>query len=183
MLDITAARALIAAHTPFDALEAASIERVLGWIDSSPTPPITRKHFSPGHVTVAAWIVAQDTGRVLIVHHVKSGRWFQPGGHIEDTDMTLLDGALREVEEECGFLPEFAEPPRLYDVDVHPIAAVKDEPDHLHCDVRFLFVIPREIEKLNGTSTAQWLELEVAKERMGLSVHNNRLFQKMALAA
>ncbi|MFJ2832612.1 NUDIX domain-containing protein [Streptomyces sp. NPDC087263] len=64
------------------------------------------------------------------------------GGHVEDSDATLLDAALREPAEETGI-----DPGRVWfvsgiplDIDVHPIPVnpAKGEDAHQHFDFRFL---------------------------------------------
>ena len=54
------------------------------------------------HFTGSAIVVDEAGARTLLVHHAKSGAWFQPGGHIEPGDATLAEAALREAREETG---------------------------------------------------------------------------------
>jgi len=100
----------------------------------------------PGHITASAWIVSPDGERALLTHHRKLGRWLQLGGHV-DGEPRIEHAALREAEEESGlrgftfveWLPHGLTP---LDLDVHPIPARRDEPEHLHWDVRFLLRAP-----------------------------------------
>ena len=55
-----------------------------------------------GHLTASSLIVDPSLGRVLLTLHPKVSRWLQTGGHLEDTDATLLDAAAREAHEESG---------------------------------------------------------------------------------
>ncbi|MFF0312653.1 NUDIX hydrolase [Streptosporangium sp. NPDC004379] len=101
----------------------------------------SRKEFR-GHATAGA-ILADPDGRVLHIHHLALDRWLLPGGHLEPSDATLLDAALRELVEETG-VPSHAVTPvgdRPVHIDVHPIPAndAKGEPAHQHFDFRFLF--------------------------------------------
>jgi 8-oxo-dGTP pyrophosphatase MutT (NUDIX family) len=101
----------------------------------------TRSEFR-GHATAGA-ILANDNGRVLHIRHLALNRWLLPGGHLEDSDMSLLDAARRELTEETG-IPAAAITPagdQPLHVDIHPIPAnhTKGEPDHQHIDFRFLF--------------------------------------------
>ena len=100
---------------------------------------------APGHVTASAWIVDHDGGRALLTHHRKLGRWLQLGGHV-DGEPHVERGAVREAEEESGLrgftLVQWADGIVPLDLDVHPIPARGNEPEHLHWDVRFLLRAP-----------------------------------------
>lgn len=99
----------------------------------------------PGHITCSA-AVLDGPGRVLMVRHRVLDMHLIPGGHIEPAaDDSLLDAALRELEEETGVRwRDFASIPDAdaapVDIDLHPIPAnpAKDEPDHWHADFRYL---------------------------------------------
>lgn len=96
----------------------------------------------PGHITASAWILDADGGRALLTHHRKLGRWLQLGGHV-DGEPQVERAALREAQEESGmpafrFVPWSGAELVPLDLDVHPIPARKQEPEHLHWDLRFL---------------------------------------------
>jgi len=95
------------------------------------------RHLAEGHITGSAWIVDRTGTRVLLTHHRKLNRWLQPGGHA-DGDPDVLAVALREGLEETGL--ESLEPvvTEVFDLDIHPIPARGDDPEHFHYDVRFL---------------------------------------------
>lgn len=92
-----------------------------------------------GHVTGSAWIVNIARTHVLMMHHRKLNRWFQPGGHC-DGDPDVLNVALKEAYEETGLenLKVVHGEVEIYDVDVHQIPEMKGLPAHLHYDIRFL---------------------------------------------
>lgn len=95
-----------------------------------------------GHVTASA-ILVNAAGEVLLIHHKSLDRWLQPGGHVEPTDDSLPDAAMREAVEETGIEPAaltLADPVPIH-VDVHAIPANprKGEGAHWHFDVRYLF--------------------------------------------
>lgn len=96
----------------------------------------------PGHITASAWIWSADSGSCLLTHHRKLDRWLQLGGHV-DGEGRVQFAALREAQEESGMQRFQLLAPRgelqPLDLDVHAIPARKDEPEHLHWDVRFLF--------------------------------------------
>ena len=95
-----------------------------------------------GHLTASAWVLDRTHTHAAMIHHRKLGRWLQPGGHIEDADMSWQSAAQREVTEELGLTAFIAMPDaeQLFDVDVHAIPARPDVPAHFHYDLRFLFV-------------------------------------------
>lgn len=95
----------------------------------------------PGHITASCWIVSADCQRGLLTQHRKLARWLQLGGHV-DGAADLAAAALREAREESG-IQQFTLVPWQQtlvplDLDVHVIPARKQEPEHLHWDVRFL---------------------------------------------
>lgn len=98
----------------------------------------------PGHITGSAWVLNQDQTKVLLVHHAKLNRWLQPGGHA-DGDENVLAVGLRELEEETGAKPIKSLVHGIFDIDIHPIPARKDFPQHDHYDVRFAFIADEEI--------------------------------------
>lgn len=109
----------------------------------------------PGHVTTSAVIVDPAFTATLLVHHLATGRWFQPGGHYEG-DARFVDSARREGVEETGSPGLVLHPwhgpdapgldPLPIDIDTHfiPARPAKGEPDHWHFDMRFVFVLARE---------------------------------------
>ena len=119
------------------------------------------------HFTGSAVVVEPTGERVVLVHHAKLQRWLQPGGHAEETDAGSLEAtALREAREETGcqvrLHPRAARP---LDVDIHTIPARRDEPEHLHLDVRYLVVAenPEALAHDPGESSgARWLTWDEA---------------------
>jgi len=109
----------------------------------------------PGHVTTSAFIVNAAFDAVLLIHHRKLGRWFQPGGHWEPAE-SFWRSAEREALEETGIGQVVLHPwhkggDRPIDIDTHAIPAhpAKGEAAHFHHDIRFVFVADR-FERLNG---------------------------------
>lgn len=105
-----------------------------------------RTSFSPGHFTASAFVLSPDGGELFLIHHPKLGIWVQPGGHVEASDADVLAAARREVLEEVGLEDAPLHPAcaGVFDIDIHPIPARKDEPAHEHFDVRFLFAAPHK---------------------------------------
>jgi 8-oxo-dGTP pyrophosphatase MutT (NUDIX family) len=100
----------------------------------------------PGHVTTSAIIVDEAMTSTLLILHKASGRWLQPGGHWEPS-ASFQASALREAQEETGLHALTLHPwhggsDHPIDIDTHAIGArpSKNEPDHFHFDLRYVFV-------------------------------------------
>lgn len=114
-----------------------------------------------GHLTGSAWIVSPTRDRVLLTHHHKLDKWLQLGGHA-DGDADLARVALREAQEESGLARVRLVSPRIFDLDRHLIPARKQDPEHYHYDLRFLFEAD-PAEPLTVSSESKdlaWVELE-----------------------
>ncbi len=133
--DLALAQRAIAAYRPSGRAQLEMRRRMLRFIDAFPTSAHLRS-CEPGHLTASALLIAIDSGRVLLTQHRKLQRWLQLGGHC-DGDANLAAVALREASEESG-LTGLTIDPRIVDLDIHPIPARRDEPEHLHYDCRFL---------------------------------------------
>jgi len=133
-----------------------------------------RKNFD-GHITASGFVLSPDGKKLAVVKHKFLNRYLQPGGHVEETDPTILAAALREIREEtdiesCQYLPFHADPAVPIDIDTHEIPAnpKKGEPGHLHHDFRYLFraeseIIPGEHAR-EGEGRWTWRPLHEAIE-------------------
>jgi 8-oxo-dGTP pyrophosphatase MutT (NUDIX family) len=131
------------------ARHADSVTRFIEW-----APRAWSRTTLDGHITASAWVLDRTRSSAALIHHRKLNRWLQPGGHVEDADVSWRAAAQREVTEETGlerFVPQ-ADDAKLFDVDVHPIPARPGEPAHFHYDLRFLFVADVDAE-VNSTLT------------------------------
>lgn len=94
-----------------------------------------------GHITASALVIDAMTGSVLLTLHPKVGRWLQLGGHLEQGDVSLRAGALREVDEESGIREGAisAMPVRL---DIHPVPCGRNADGtpraSVHWDVQYV---------------------------------------------
>ncbi len=120
--------------------------------------PCSRHRFSPGHFTASGFVLPPDRNALLLVWHAKIGAWLQPGGHIEPDDAGPLAAARREVAEETGIAELSSLGEGLFDVDVHAFPARGDDPEHLHFDLRFLFLSPAR-RLPGGSERARWAPL------------------------
>jgi 8-oxo-dGTP pyrophosphatase MutT (NUDIX family) len=146
-------------YAPEDEGERAFRARMLALLDEQPEP-FSRSSFIPGHFTASAFVLDPDQQAVLLILHAKLHRWLQPGGHVNTEDVDILAAARREVSEEVGLndLPLAVE--GIFDLDIHPIPALKAEPAHEHFDVRFLFRAPSHAYAAGSDAkAARWVKL------------------------
>ena len=134
----------------------------------------------PLHVTGSTWVVNKARDHVLMMHHKKLNRWFQPGGHA-DGDADILRVALRETAEETGLSVDDVRllSASVFDVDIHTIPAMNNEPRHEHIDVRFLVEIDDCIPVPGNDESHEilWVSLyQVARYNSNRST--NRMLQK-----
>jgi len=115
-----------------------------------------------GHITGSAWVVSPDHRAVLLTHHAKLHRWLQLGGH-SDGEPNPFEVALREAREESG-MERFREPsgeetPVPFDIDVHRIPERRNEPAHLHLDLRYVLIAEpgQTIEQTEESNDLRWV--------------------------
>ena len=99
----------------------------------------------PAHLTASVLVLDQTGARVLLTHHRKGGFWAQLGGHVEETDRSLADAALREGREESGVegLRLLGDGP--VDLDAHELSSAFGRCG-THLDVRYAAVAPAGAE-------------------------------------
>jgi 8-oxo-dGTP pyrophosphatase MutT (NUDIX family) len=153
----------LAGYAAVDAGEQTHLDR-LGAFLASDGDPIAREN-AVGHVTASALAVHCQTRTTLLTHHAKLEKWFQLGGHVDPDDETVLGAALREATEESGLAGLTPWDEAVFDVDVHaiPFHRARNEPGHLHFDVRFLVVAPNRAIAISDESIdLRWFSLDEA---------------------
>lgn len=151
---------LIGTFTPRDELGLHDTIRLDDLVRVKGVKAFTRDPY-PGHVTASGIVVSPDRRQVLLMHHRKLDRWLQPGGHCDGETDTVMT-ARREVEEETGLTEIKLVSDRIFDVDIHTIPARKDDFEHEHFDVRYLFELDPEIH-VPGNSESKaitWVSME-----------------------
>lgn len=127
-------------HQPFDETESGHLDRIIDFVRKYDN--CCDRTLAVGHITASCWIIDETLEYALLTHHRKLDRWLQLGGHIED-DRDILSAALREAREESGLADIQPVDITIFDVDAHTIPARKQEPEHTHYDIRFLFQAKR----------------------------------------
>lgn len=149
-------RAVVADYLDRHPEEAVLLEEALQQLNAG--AGLASRHTLPMHVTVGALVLRKD--EVLLVEHLAYGIWLQPSGHLEPTDVSLIDAAVQELTEESGIdsvqirsaspLPVYVEYGRV------PARPEKNEPEHFHLDIGFAFTAAA------GTQVGRAQQSEVA---------------------
>jgi 8-oxo-dGTP pyrophosphatase MutT (NUDIX family) len=125
------------AWEPSDGLQAELRGAFLRHAQQHPNP--TSRECLPDHLTASALVISSDTTKVMLCLHRKVGLWLQFGGHIEQSDATLADAALREAREESGLADVQLVHLFPLQLDRHPAPCSRRARYHL--DVQFLAVV------------------------------------------
>jgi 8-oxo-dGTP pyrophosphatase MutT (NUDIX family) len=153
---------LLRKHKGFDENEAKMLAETIDFVEKY--KDCFEREQEIGHVTGSAWIVDKSRSYVLMMHHRKLNKWFQPGGHC-DGDNDVLRVAIKEAQEETGVLDIQVVSPEIYDVDVHLIPARKEIEAHYHYDIRFLLEADKNIPLLinEESNDLAWMKLSEVK--------------------
>lgn len=93
-----------------------------------------------GHFTASAFLLNKSGDSILLMYHKKLQMWLQPGGHC-DGNADVLAVAIKEAQEESGIQNIKPVATKIFDLDIHKIPAYKNDPEHLHYDIRFLLQV------------------------------------------
>jgi len=166
----------LAAYRPGDARERQMVERLGAFVSAE--ADCFERSLGIGHLTGSAWVVDRALERALLIHHRKLGRWLQLGGHA-DGDPDLRRVALREAREESGLCEIALARPAIFDVDVHEIPARRNEPAHLHYDMRFAFFADPAAPLVPSAESHEVAWVPLAEiERLGVDASLRRLIAK-----
>ena len=123
-----------------------------------------------GHVTSSMMVVRLDRMECLLIDHLHHQLWLAPGGHYETG--SLIESAVREVEEETGLTDIEPILDHPIHIDTHPITArpAKNEGEHWHHDMLFggiarggTDLVPQEEE----VAKAEWKPLDEVAQWQG----------------
>ena len=146
-------------YQPTDPYERSMRDRILQFVKGN--SHCFERSLLIGHITGSAFIVNKQRTRTLMTHHRTLDKWLQLGGH-SDGEWNTLNVALREATEESGIDLIIAVSENIFDVDVHVIPERKNEPEHFHYDIRFLFEADdsQAIHITDESNDLAWIPLE-----------------------
>jgi 8-oxo-dGTP pyrophosphatase MutT (NUDIX family) len=153
---------LLAQHQPFDDQEREMTAATIAFVKANPN--CFERSLTIGHVTGSAWIVDETHENVLLMHHRKLNRWFQPGGHA-DGEADILKVAMKEAQEETGLTDIQIVTDSIFDIDIHLIPENSKDSAHYHYDIRFLFLANKNQQlQINAESkNLEWVKLNDVK--------------------
>ncbi len=129
-----------------------------------------------GHGTGGAYVLSPGKRRILLIHHVASDKWIQPGGHWDPEDPHPWTVARREVQEETGV--EIAQLIPIVSAQPHvpliirtffiPERPRRHEPAHYHYDFGYAFVAANTTLHLHKDeiSEAAWIPIDSDDKRL-----------------
>ncbi|MDX1812784.1 MAG: NUDIX hydrolase [Gammaproteobacteria bacterium] len=171
---------LLEKHTPYDETERDMLQRMQAFITANAN--CFDRELEQGHITGSAWLVDKNLNHVFFTHHAKLNRWLQPGGH-SDGDANTLAVSMREASEESGIEDVFIQPllPDIFDIDIHTIPARKNDPEHLHYDVRFILEtdMNQPLKISDESNEIAWIEIEKIPEIANDEASILRMLAKM----
>ena len=147
-------------YIPYDENEKKSVESLLKFLEGDNC--FDRSNLK-GHVTAGAF-VCDRLGNILLNHHKASNMWFQFGGHC-DGEGNCLNVAKREIMEEANITNFTLDINSIFDVNVVkvPLNSKKNEPEHLHYDVNFMFIVDNHNFNISDESTEiKWVTIDEA---------------------
>lgn len=157
-------RELLLCHTPMDEHERRCIDQIVEVLTRNGNC-FSKQFFSPGHITSSAFVLSPDQKQILLISHRDFDQWMQPGGHLDAQDIDTLFAARRELEEEAGIsmIQQPAWVQGILDVDVHrvPAGMKRNEPAHLHFDIRFAFSASSlAVHAASDAKAARWFDID-----------------------
>jgi 8-oxo-dGTP pyrophosphatase MutT (NUDIX family) len=92
-----------------------------------------------------------ENKKILLIHNKALQKWLVPGGHYEKEDLTMINNAKRELEEETGIKNFYLHPwhkknkiiPINIDTHFIPENKKKQEKEHYHHDFNYIFILEK----------------------------------------
>lgn len=144
-------------------------KNLLSYLENATNEEITDWNNFNGHLVAGGFIYDPTQKKFLVLYHKDLQMYLYPGGHIDSTDSTSLDAALREIKEETSLknLTEVKltdEPLLPFDIDTHiiPYNEKHNLPEHYHFDIRYLFRTDTTSVSIDTdeSSNYKWIDID-----------------------
>lgn len=151
---------LIAAITPYDHIEENHVAEAIEWISGTENIyRLAKPATPPKHLVSYFVIVDVEKRKLLLMDHIKAGRWLPTGGHVEK-DEDPKETVRREIKEELGQEALF--------IFENPLFITKTQTVNIdagHTDVSLWYVLAGDSEKeivydSREFNSYQWLDFE-----------------------
>lgn len=146
-------------YVPYDEKERGYVNSVIDFLEHG-KDQFVRTNLEK-HIVADAYLLSSSLDKILLTHHKALGYWLPFGGH-SDGDSNSLHVALREAFEESGISNIDTGEGKIFDVDIHTIPEnkKKNEPEHKHIDIRFIFTTPEKNFVVSDESdTLAWFDI------------------------
>lgn len=149
-----------------DLQEATYVSEIIDFLENG-KDQFVRTNFEK-HIVAGAYLFNLTLDKVLLTHHKALGIWLPFGGH-SDGEANSLNVALREVHEESGITNIDTGKGEIFDVDIHTIPEniKKQEPEHKHIEIRFIFTTPeKDFVVSDESDSVAWIDIDKFKEML-----------------
>lgn len=150
-------------YKAFDEKENRYLETFINFLEND-NNPFSRTNLKR-HIVANGYLFNENFDKVLLTHHKALGIWLPFGGH-SDGESNSLNVALREVMEESGITNINILDGKIIDIDIHAIPnnPKRNEPDHEHYCVQFIFTTPDDKFVISDESDSlKWFSYEEFK--------------------
>jgi 8-oxo-dGTP pyrophosphatase MutT (NUDIX family) len=118
-----------------------------------------------GHFTGSSLVVDDVARKTLLVHHKKYNQWVQPGGHCDGIRDPFFT-AWEEAYQETGLKDiRPLRPWVIADINVVGVPAYRDVGEHLHYDIRYVFLASSSEQVVVSSESNDVMWVEVARLR------------------
>jgi 8-oxo-dGTP pyrophosphatase MutT (NUDIX family) len=124
---------------PYDDKEGQDCLKTIAFLQSTSFPEAFLRTHLAGHICGSAFLLSADKKSVLLMYHRFLDKWLNFGGHA-DGNADICSVAVRETIEESGIEDVDIISSDIFDLDIHtiPNRPERNEPQHLHYDIRYL---------------------------------------------
>ncbi|MBT4963873.1 MAG: NUDIX hydrolase [Francisellaceae bacterium] len=127
------------------------------------------------HFTSSALLFNKQLNKILLTHHKKLDKWLQLGGHC-DGNLSTLQVAILECQEESGINNISVLDNKIFDLDIHSIPKHKNVCAHYHYDICYLLKIESDEDDIiisDESLALRWFGIdEILNTNMDIAAKN-----------